>query len=426
MKTSKELLDAAGKYLAGGVLHHATALRGRPPIVVTRANASRIWDAGGKSYIDYYMGSAALPLGHAHPEVLTAVRAQEALGTHSFELSPPAIELAELIAEMVPSVERVKYATSGTEAVLAAIRVARTVTGRDKILKFEGAYHGSHDPVLWAYRPTRKSNYPAGEADSLGVPAAYGQQILVAPYNDAQTTTAIIEKFKDELAAVVAEPMLGNIEPAKGFLETIRDLTTRHRIPLIFDEVVTGFRLAPGGAQEYYGVVPDMTALGKSLGGGYPIGALGGRADLMELFSPESVKAGRLVRHVGTHSGNPVSCAAAVATLKILRRPGAYERLHAIAAKLADGLRGIAKARGIDVLVVNVGPMVDMWFTTRPVRTYADYAFADSARGTKFKLSLLDRGIWSPPGMKMFLSLAHTDADVDETLEAADQAMASL
>ena len=426
MKTEHELLADAAKYLAGGVLHHATALRDRPPIIVARASGSRIWDVSGNGYIDYYMGSASLPLGHAHPEVLQAVREQEALGTHSFELTPPAIELAKLIVEMVPGAERVKYATSGTEAVLAAVRAARAFTGRVKILKFEGAYHGSHDPVLWGYRPKRPSNYPAAEVDSLGVPAEYGEHVLVAPYNDTEATAAIIEEFKGELAAVVAEPMLGNIEPQAGFLQTIRDLTTRHQIPLIFDEVVTGFRLAPGGAQEYYGVVPDMTALGKSLGGGYPIGAIGGRADLMELFSPASVNAGRLVRHVGTHSGNPVSCAAAVATLTVLRRPGAYQRLHAVGQRLADGLRSIVNAHGIESYIVNVGPMVDIWFTAKPMRTYADYRAADAAKATKFKNALLDRGIWSPPGMKMFLSLAHTDDDIDQTIAAAKDAMATL
>jgi len=426
VKTAQELLSDASKYLAGGVLHHATALRDRPPIIVARASGSRIWDVSGNSYIDYYMGSASLPLGHAHPEVIQAVSEQEALGTHSFELTPPAIELAKLIVEMVPGAERIKYATSGTEAVLAAVRAARALTGRVKILKFEGAYHGSHDPVLWGYRPKRASNYPVAEADSLGVPAEYGEHVLVAPYNDTDATIAIIEEFKSELAAVVAEPMLGNIEPRTGFLQAIRDLTTRHQIPLIFDEVVTGFRLAPGGAQEYYGVVPDITALGKSLGGGYPIGAIGGRADLMELFSPASVNAGRLVRHVGTHSGNPVSCAAAVATLTVLRRPGAYQRLHAVGQRLADGLRSIVKTQGIESYIVNVGPMVDIWFTAKPMRTYADYRLADSVKATKFKLALLDRGIWSPPGMKMFLSLAHTDDDIDQTIAVAKDAMATL
>jgi len=423
VKSNSDLLADASRYLAGGVLHHATALRDRPPIVVVKARGSHIWGAEGKHYIDYYMGSASLPLGHAHPEIIAAVEKQQVLGTHFFELSPPAIELAKLIVEMVPSAERVKFATSGTEAVLAAVRVARAVTGRTKIVKFEGAYHGSHDPVLWGYRPRQRSEYPLAQPDSLGIPHQYGEHVLLVPYNDAQAAIATIEKFRRDIAAVLMEPVLGNIEPAAGFLESVRDATSTLNIPLIFDEVVTGFRLAAGGAQEYYHVTPDLTALGKSLGGGYPIGAVAGRSDLMEMFSPKRVREGQVVRHVGTHSGNPVSCAAAVATLNVLRRPGSFERLHAVAQKLANGLRVISSELGIETFIVNIGPMVDIWFTDKKMEQYADYQFADVAKSETFKNGLLARGIWSPPGLKFFLSLAHSDEDVEQTLAAAREAM---
>jgi glutamate-1-semialdehyde 2,1-aminomutase len=426
VKSNLDLLADAGRYLAGGVLHHATALRDRPPIVVVKAHASRIWSADGNRYIDYYMGSASLPLGHADPEIIAAVEKQQALGTHFFELTPPAIELAELIVEMVPSAERVKFATSGTEAVLAAVRVARAVTGRTKIVKFEGAYHGSHDPVLWGYRPHQRSEYPLAQADSLGIPIQYGEHVLLAPYNDAAVAIGMIEKFRGDIAAVLIEPVLGNIEPAAGFLESLREVTSTLNIPLIFDEVVTGFRLAAGGAQEYYHVTPDLTALGKSLGGGYPIGAIAGRSDLMEMFSPKRAREGQIVRHVGTHSGNPVSCAAAVATLRVLRRPGSFERLHAVAQKLADGLRDISRELGIETYVVNVGPMVDIWFTNKAMKQYTDYQFADANKSAMFKRGLLDRGIWSPPGLKFFLSLAHSDEDIEETLAAARELMRAV
>lgn len=412
--------------MAGGVLHHLSAISGRPPIVVMRGQGSRVWDSDGREYVDYYLGSASMVLGHAHPAVVDAVRRQLENGTHFFELNPAAIDLAELVVEAVPCAERLKYAMSGTEAVLAAVRVARAHTGKHKILKFEGAYHGSHDWMLWGYRHRRAIDYPRAEPDSAGIPRDLQSFVLVAPYNDLDTFAALLDRHTDELAAVVAEPLLGNVKPKPGFLEGVRRLTRERDIPLIFDEVVTGFRMALGGAQEYYGVVPDLTGLGKSLGGGHPIGALVGRADLMDYFSPARVATGDAVLHVGTYSGNPVSCAAGAATIRELKKPGAFERLHAIGRDLADGLREISARLSIPTFVVNEGPMVDVWFTDRQIASYPDTWSADSAKASKFKLGLLDRGIWSPPGHKMFLSLAHEDADIARTLEAAEASMRTL
>ena len=416
----------ANRYLAGGVLHHLTALPDRPAPIFVRGDGSRIWDIEGRSYIDYYLGSASMVLGHCHPEVTEAARRQLEQGIHYFELSPPAIGLAEAVVEAVPSAERLKYAMSGTEAVAAAVRVARARRGRVRILKFEGAYHGSHDWLLWGYRHRTPLTYPQAAPDSPGIPGELKPFILIAPYNDADAFEALLAREGDSLAAVLVEPLLGSVKPLPGFLQRVRDATRRHSIPLIFDEVVTGFRLALGGAQEHYGVVPDMTALGKALGGGHPIGALVGSADLMEAFSPESVVRGDAVMHVGTFSGNPLSCAAGLATLNVLRRPGSYARLHAVGQRLADGLRSIGARLGRPLQVVNVGPMVDLWFADAPVQSYPDSWKADAETARRFKLGLLDRGIWSPPGLKMFLSLAHSDDDIDLTLQAAEESLRAL
>lgn len=425
-ESTTELLAKAQRYLAGGVMHHLTALPPEERVVMTRGKGSHIWDSDGREYIDYYLGSASLVLGHSHPEVLEAVRAQQELGTQFFELTPPAVLLAELLVEVVPCAERVKYANSGSEATAAALRIARAHRGKDKILKFEGAYHGTHDWAVWAALHQKPISYPASEADSLGVPRALSEYVLVAPYNDLETTRTIIAEHAHELGAVIAEPLLGNVKPKPGFLRGVREVTRAHGIPLIFDEVVSGFRLALGGAQEYYGVVPDMAALGKSLGGGFPIGAIVGGAELMEPVTPTAVAAGRFAMYTGTFSGNPVSCAAAVATIRALKRPGTYERLHAVGQRLADGLREISRRLELPAFVVNEGPMVDLWFTETEIASYPDIWTADPALGRKFKLELMHHGVWSPPGLKMFLSLAHSDADIDRTLAVADAAMRVL
>lgn len=423
---AQDLLARAARCFPGGVLHHLTAFRERPPVVIARGKGSRMWDVDGKEYIDYYLGSASLTLGHAHPEVDEAVRRQQEAGVHFFELTSAAVELAELIIDAVPSAQRLKYAMSGTEAVLAAVRVARAHTGRTKILKFEGAYHGSHDWMLWATRHQQPLSYPAAEPDSAGIPRELQSFVLIAPYNDVDTFAGLVQRHHNELAAVVAEPLLGNVQPKPGFLEAVRRVTREANIPLIFDEVVSGFRLAMGGAQERYGVVPDLTALGKSLGGGLPIGALVGRTDLMDRFNPSRVASGEAVLHVGTFSGNPLSCAAGAAALKVLKRPGTFERLRALGQRLSDGLREISARLGVPTHVMNEGPTVDMWFTDREVTSYPDTWKADSAKARRYKLGLLDRGIWSPPGFKMFLSLAHSDADIDRTLEAAEASMRAV
>lgn len=424
--SSEALRARARRYLAGGVLHHLTALPERPLPILVRGQGSRVWDCDGREYVDYYMGSAALVLGHRHPEVVEAVTRQLEAGTHFFEVTPATLDLAQAVVEAVPSADCVKYAMSGTEAVGLAVRIARAARRRSRILKFEGAYHGSHDWFLWATRHRAPLAYPSAPADSPGIPDELRDLVLVARYNDAEGFEALLEREGDSLAAVLVEPVLGNIPPAPGFLERVREATRRRGIPLIFDEIVSGFRLALGGAQEYYGVVPDMTALGKALGGGHPIGALAGRRDLMDHLSPARVARNEAVLHVGTYSGNPLSCAAGAATLAVLRRPGSYERLHALAAALAEGLRALGARHGRPLVVVNLGPMVDLWFAEGEIAAYPDTWKADQDAARRFKLGLLDRGIWSPPGLKMFLSLAHDEGDIERTLQAADKSLRAL
>lgn len=393
---TRTLLATAERCLAGGVLHHLTALPPEARAVLVRGRGSHVWDSEGREYIDYYLGSASLVLGHAHPRVLEAVRAQEEEGTQFFELTPAAIQLAERLTQVVPCAERVKFANSGSEATAAALKLARAHTGRDHVLKFEGAYHGTHDWALWGALHRTPLAYPRAEPDSAGVPQALADYVLVAPYNDLAAAAHLIRANRDRLAAVMMEPLLGNVRPALG------------------------------GAQELYGVVPDLAALGKSLGGGYPIGAIVGRAALFETVTPAAVERGRFAIYTGTFSGNPVSCAAALATLDILCRPGTYARLHGVGQTLADGLRDISRRLGLATFVVNEGPMVDLWFTEETVGSYPAIWATDAARGRAFKLELMRRGIWSPPGLKMFLSLAHSDGDIARTLDAAEAAMRTL
>jgi len=419
------LRERAAKVLAGGVLFHRQAF-GRPPTIIVRGEGSRIWDSEGREYIDYHMGSASLMLGHSHPEIVEAVTRQLPQGSQFFALNVPAIELAELIVATVPSAERVKYSMSGTDAIVAGIRVARAQTRKSKIIKFEGAYHGSHDMMLWGTYNSGAFAYPAAPPDSPGLPAELQSLTLVVPYNHFEHFERAMRENRSDLAAVVVEPFLNNVRPKEGFLAHVRRLTSEMEIPLIFDEVVTGYRLALGGAQEYYGVTPDLTALGKSLGGGLPIGALVGRADLMEWFSPDRVASGQSVLHVGTLSGNPLSCVAGAATVRILRRPGTYERLSAMGRRLGDGLREISARHGFRTLVIDEGAIVDLVFIEGALESYRDGWKADRQLSHRYKLGLLDRGIWSPPRLKMYLSLAHTDADIDRTLDAAETSMRSL
>jgi glutamate-1-semialdehyde 2,1-aminomutase len=402
---------------------------GLPPdleTVMARGQGSRVWDVDGREYIDYLMGSGPMVIGHAHPEVVAAVQRCVADGVQFYQLTEPLLALAETIVQAVPCAQRVKFVNTGTEATFLALRLARAFTSKPKVLKMEGGFHGTNDYAVWGTRHRRAFEPPYAECDSLGVPGVLREQVLIAPFNDIETTGEMVRRHKDELAAVIVEPLQRNIPPKKEFLQGLRQVTRECGVLLVFDEVVTGFRLAWGGAQEVWGVVPDLVCLGKAIGGGHPTGAVAGPAELFQTVTPEAVAEGHFVIASGTFSGNPLSATAGLATLGVLRRPGSYDRLNANGKRLGDGLKRLSHILEIPAYVCQTGSVVDILFTDREVRTYRDTWSADSAKGTKFRHEMIRRGIWSPPGSKMYVSLVHSNEEIDRTLEVAEAAMRAL
>ncbi len=385
----------------------------RPPedfeIVPVRGQGSRVFDHRGREYIDYILGSGPLILGHAHPAVVEAVKRQAALGSTFYMVNEPALELAELILSALPAGWVLRYCNSGAEATNYALRLARAFTGREKVLRFAGGYHGHQD-------------YTIGEA-SAGIPRAVKDTVLVAPFNDLEGALSLIEAHAGELAAVIVEPLQRVIPPVGGFLAGLRAATARHGIVLVFDEVVTGFRLAWGGAAEYYGVTPDLAAYGKIVGGGYPLAAVAGRPEILSLAAP-GAEAERFVFLSGTLNGNPVACAAGLATLKELRRPGVYERLHELGLRLRAGFAEVARRRGVALQVLGDGPLAGVYFSPEPIRDQAGIDRSDRARLGRLNAELLKAGILVNLSAKFYLSLAHTEADLGRTLEAFDAALA--
>jgi len=394
-----------------------------PPDLTTalaRGEGVTVWDVEGRPFTDFTMGWGSVLLGHAHPAVVEAVRRQAALGSNFAYVSEPALELAEELVRAVPCAERVRFCASGTEATAYAVRLARASTGRAKVLKFEGAYHGGNEIGTVSLFPTRLLDFPRGEPTSAGLTPAAVAEILVAPYNDLEATAAIVDAHRGELAAVIVEPLHRCTPPRPGFLRGLRGLTAARGVLLIFDEVVTGFRLAYGGAQEYYGVRPDLAALGKALGGGYPIGAVAGRADLLDLVREDRIGEKPCVWFASSLGGNPVSAAAGLATLGELRRPGVYSRLFALGEALRSGLRAVFQEEGVTAHVQGDGPLGAVVFTDREVVDYRTAFRSDRERARAFLLGLFRRGIFlNPMSTKLYLSLAHTEADLARLLEAA-------
>jgi glutamate-1-semialdehyde 2,1-aminomutase len=421
-----ELLQIAERYLPGACL----GMMPLPPelrMVMIRGAGSRVYDAAGREYLDYMLGSGPLLLGHAHTAVVEAVQRQAAMGSTFFALNEPAVHLAEQLALAVPCAGAVRFQTTGSEATFAALRLARAATGRDRVLKFEGGWHGGHDVGQLSGAPGSARPYPEAVPDCDGIPAGACRDVLVAPFNGPEATTALIEQHCHELAAVIVEPLQRALKPEPGFLERLRDVTRRHGIVLIFDEIVTGFRLAWGGAQERYGVVPDLACYGKVIGGGYPISAVAGRRDLLQLADPGQKGRGRYCFLSGTLTGNPVACAAGLATLEVLRHPGTYERLHALGEQLAQGLRQAGADAGVPLQVLGDGPVLQVYFTGhRPLRNHRDLLKADRGRAVCFGHELIRRGVYCTPGGKLYLSLAHSDADIAHTLEIAATALQAL
>jgi glutamate-1-semialdehyde 2,1-aminomutase len=364
-------------------------------------------------------------VGHAHPEVTAAVQAQVALGTTFFANNRHGIRLAEAIVDAVACAEQVRFVSSGTEADMYAMRLARAFRRREKILKFEGGYHGMSDHALMSLAPKQPGNFPQAMPDSAGIPSRVADEVLVAPYNDLAAVEALIRAHHDELAAVIVEPLQRIIPPAPGFLEGLRRITAEYGIVLIFDEVVTGFRFAYGGAQEYYGVTPDLCTLGKVIGGGFPLAAIAGRADIMAHFDRAKVGDDGFLMQVGTLSGNPVAAVAGLAALEILRRPGAYETIFTIGRTLMAALSDLLKRHGIVGQVIGEPPMFDVVFTDAPITQYRGVLSGDADMARRFNVKLRARGIMKSD-TKYYVSLAHDEADVRHTIAAWDAALGEL
>ncbi len=409
-------------FIPGGVNSPVRAFRkvGGTPVFIDHARGCQLFDCDGKEYIDYVLSWGPLILGHAHPSVLSAIRQASEKGT-SFG-APTAQEalFARMIVEAVPSIEKVRLVNSGTEAAMTAIRLARGYTGRDDIIKFEGCYHGHSDSLLVK---AGSGAATLGVPDSLGVPADFARHTLTLPYNDTDAFLQTIQQKHQTIACVIVEPVAANmgvVPPENGFLQTLREACTTYGVLLIFDEVITGFRLGLGGAQAHYGVIPDLTTLGKIIGGGMPIGAIGGRAKIMDCLAPDGG-----VYQAGTLSGNPVAVAAGIATLKILSEENPYEALNRLSGNLADGLRDITQKLSIPSYLTRVGSMMSLFFSERPVRNFQDVLKTDADRYRMYFHAMLEKGIYLAPSPyeATFLSTAHTEQDIEGTLTAAEQSL---
>ncbi len=422
---SRQLFQEAARYFPGGVNSPVRAFRavGVEPFFVARAAGSRVTDVDGRTYVDYVGSWGPMILGHAHPRVVAAIQSAAEAGTSYGAPTESENQLAQLVQAAFPSMERMRFVSSGTEACMSALRVARGFTGRTEIVKFDGGYHGHADSLLVK---AGSGSLTFGVPDSLGVPAALAQHTLTLPYNDLDAARALFAARGSAIAAVIVEPVAGNmgvVAPRPGFLEGLRELTRRSGVLLIFDEVITGFRVARGGAQELYGITPDLTCLGKIVGGGLPVGAYGGRADVMDRVAPLGA-----VYQAGTLSGNPLAMAAGAETLTLLQAPGVYDQLEAKGARLAEGLGEAAAACGIPARVNRVGSMLTAFFVDGPVQDYASVKRADTRRYGVFFRAMLDRGVSLAPSQfeAAFVSLAHTSDDLSVTITAAREAMAAV
>jgi len=424
VERSRAVFAAAQRYLPGGVNSPVRSFKavGGDPVVVAEASGARLTDVDGNSYIDYCGSWGPLILGHADPAVVAAVSAAAARGTTYGAATEAEVALARLVCESVPSIEMVRFVSSGTEATMSALRLARAYTGRSKIVKFEGCYHGHADGLL-----VQAGSGVATLAlpDSAGVPAAYAAETLLCPYNDSAASAALFEQRGAEIAAVIVEPVAANmgvVPPAAGFLERLRALCSAAGALLIFDEVITGFRVGLGGYQALAGVTPDLTCLGKVIGGGLPVGAYGGRREVMALVAPLGP-----VYQAGTLSGNPLAMAAGLTTLAQVARPGFFEALEVKAARLAAGLSEAAAQQGLSLQLNRVGSLMTAFFTDAPVTDYASARRADGGRYARFFHALLDAGVYFPPSQfeAAFVSAAHGQAEIDATLAVAEGAFAA-
>ncbi len=425
MRKSKNLFKKAVKIIPGGVNSPVRAFKavgGNPPFI-NRAKGSRIYDVDGNSYIDYVLSWGPMIAGHAHPRVVRAIKETAEKGTSYGAPTPLEVELARMIVDAYPSIEKVRFVNSGTEATMSAIRVARGFTGRDRIIKFEGCYHGHADGLLVK---AGSGATTFGVPDSPGVPKSYARNTITLPFNNLDAVRKVVEKEWKNIACIILEPVVGNmgcVLPKRGFLSGLRKLTKQYGIVLIFDEVMTGFRVSYGGAQQRYRIKPDMTCLGKVIGGGLPVGAYGGKAEIMEMVAPEGP-----VYQAGTLSGNPLAMAAGIATLKVISRKGTYERLEERAAMLEEGLVDAAKRAGVKTRFYRSGTMFCTYFNENDVYDYETAKKSDTEMFARFFMGMLKRGINIAPSQfeAGFISLAHTERDIEKTIGAAYEAMKDL
>ena len=426
IRTKSETLFAeALKYIPGGVNSPVRAFRavGGQPFFVNRAAGCRVWDVDGNQYIDYVGTWGPAILGHAHPKIISAVKAAADRGTSFGIPNPLEVTLAKRICQLVPSVQKIRMTSSGTEACMSAIRLARGFTKRDKIIKFDGCYHGHGDSLLVK---AGSGALTFGNPDSAGVPADFAKHTLVLPYNETEPLKAAFAANKNEIACIIVEPVAGNaglFVPKPGWLEFLREITKANGALLIFDEVMTGFRLAPGGAQERFGITPDLSTFGKIIGGGLPVGGFGGRADIMDYLAP----LGPLYQ-AGTLSGNPLAMAAGLANLEALNTDNNYARLEQLGALLEAGMKNAAKAAGLPVVYNRCGSMFCGYFTSEPVHNLADAMKSDRERFKKFFHGMLDAGVYLAPSQfeAGFISTAHSEADIEQTVTIAAKVMKTL
>ncbi len=422
---SEKLFAEALKYIPGGVNSPVRAFRavGGNPFFVNKASGSKVWDVDGNELIDYVLTWGPAILGHAHPKIIAAVKAAAELGTSFGIPNPHEVTMARLICELVPSVQKVRMTSSGTEACMSAIRLARGFTKRDKIIKFDGCYHGHVDSLLVK---AGSGALTFGHPDSAGIPAAFTSHTIVAPYNDVESVQAIFAANKNEIAGIIVEPVPGNAGlylPKPGYLEFLREITQAHGALLIFDEVMTGFRLARGGAQERFGIRPDLSTFGKVIGGGLPVGAFGGRMEIMDYLAPLGP-----VYQAGTLSGNPVAMAAGLAALNELLAGEAYAKLETTGEQLAAGMKDAAKSAGVAMQFNACGSMFCGYFTGEPVHNVADAMKSDRERFKRFFQGMLNEGVYLAPSQfeSGFLSTAHTVTDIEKTVGAAAKVLRTL
>lgn len=420
-----KLYEKAQRYIPGGVNSPVRAFKavGGEPIFIDRGKGSRIYDVNGSEYLDYVLSWGPLILGHSHPQVIKEIKGVLEKGTSFGAPTLGETELAEMTVKAVPGMEKMRLVNSGTEATMSAIRLARGYTGRDKIVKFEGCYHGHADYLLVK---AGSGATTLGFPDSAGVPQDFARNTILVPYNDVGAIEKVIEENSREIASVIIEPVAGNmgvVLPEDGFLQKLREITAEYGIVLIFDEVITGFRISYGGAQQYFRVIPDLTCLGKIIGGGLPVGAYGGKKEIMDNLAPLGP-----VYQAGTLSGNPIAVAAGIQTLRILSQPGAYERLEERTRNLVESMRENAAKLKVDIHINQIGSMFTLFFSSRRVYDYQSAKGSDEKKFAQYFQGMLRKGIYLPCSQfeTNFLSLAHTEEDIEKTVKANYETLRTL